>query len=782
MRFSSISFRGQILIGCIFALVATNTPLIVVEVARNREIQKENLQETANHLAGTMGRTLALPLWDFNYHFLEELVNGLATDDFVEGAVLEASTGERLAEFSREAKRPETWADTEISEPIVYLNGTESVELGTLTIQFSGLPAAAASKDFMMSRIASLILQCLLTSFSLYIVLGAVLNPLRTLIDSIRKIENGELDQEVRDIDRADEIGRVALALDQLRKGEKVIAAARTKKDTQTTRERRRMLLALKSTDDGVIVVDEHDNIVLQNDRSSEFFGRLERGASIELIPSLSGLRHSDPLVGYAVKIVERDGIKRAIRIRQDTIRDEAGADLGQVFLASDVSEQLRQQERADYLANHDGLTKLPNRRSLETAQKEIGDGPCGLLLCDLDRFKQVNDSLGHAVGDAVLQEFAAILRNLISDDMMPIRLGGDEFAVFSTHDECKSRLEAVGGGLQDALSAPVLIDGRPVDFGVSLGLACIPDDAKTADELMQIADAALYEAKKEGRSRLVVADPEMRKVASRRKMIETTLTESLSGSGGPVPVFQMQTDSQTNEIVGFEALARWTLPNGEAVSPNEFIPIAEETGLVAPLTAKILNLSCGVAKTLRENGFSGRVSVNASPTLFDGTLSALVASALAETGCDPSALEIEITEQVILAERSDTLAEIEALRWSGISVALDDFGMGYSSLSYLRRYPVDKIKIDRSFVSELSQSNATQKIVRAIVELARALDLGVVAEGAETEQERDLLRSSGVDTIQGWVDGKPLPIEKVLETALAHMQRAQQNFRKTAG
>lgn len=782
MRFSNLSFRAQVLMGCIAALVLTNTPLIAYEILRERGNQKEYLHETADQMVGNMARIVALPLWDFNYPFLEDLIDGLAADGVVESAALQTEAGEVIARFSRTPERPETWADTLISEPVTYQDGAELVELGTLTIRFSGAPAAAAAKDFALSRITSFALLCALSTLSLFVVLGAVLNPLRNLVASIRKIENGEIDSAVKDIDRADEIGRVAVALDQLRLVEQEVHAARAEKDTQTMRERRRMLLALQSTDDGVIVTDENDRVVLQNDRSAEFFGRLEKGASIDRIPTLAGLRESGRLEGDAVHMVERDGTTRAFRVRLDTIRDEAGSDLGQVILASDVTEQLRQQERADYLARHDGLTGLPNRRSLELALQGIGKRGGGLLLCDLDRFKQVNDTLGHSVGDALLRKFASILRDLADEDMMPVRLGGDEFAIFSTHENCRERLQRVGAEILRALSSPLPIDGRPVDFGASLGLACMPDDASTADELLQMADVALYRAKNDGRGRLCVAEPEMRQAASRRQMIEATLRNNLDGGEGPLPVFQKQTDTQTKDIVGFEALARWRLPTGDVIGPDEFIPIAEDAGLIAPLTGRILDLSCGLAKTLQERGFHGRVSVNASPMLFDGTISELVATALSKTGCDPCTLEIEITEQVVLSDRTEVLAEIEALRRQGISVALDDFGMGYSSLSYLKRFPVDKIKIDRAFVAEISRCTETYAIVRAIVELSRALGLRVTAEGAETEKDREILGSCGVDTIQGWVDGKPVHSDKAIEIAGAEVERLAPKLQRARG
>lgn len=347
--------------------------------------------------------------------------------------------------------------------------------------------------------------------------------------------------------------------------------------------------------------------------------------------------------------------------------------------------------------------------------------------------------------------------------------------------DACKSRLEMLGTCLLQLPSTPLVVMGKTVEAGVSLGVACMPDDADTTAEMLQMADVALYKAKEDGRGRLCVVDDLLRQSVSRQRIIEEALRADLDRGEGLTPVFQKQTCAVTKQVTGFEALARWHLPDGAVVPPDEFIAIVEESGLIEPLTRRILLKSCEFACELAGLGFEGRIAVNASPLLFDGTIMHLVADAMDVTGCEARMLEMEITEQVVLSDRGATLDEIRDLRALGVTVAFDDFGMGYSSLSYLQRFPVDKIKIDRAFVGRISKSPETLAIIQAIVDLSRALGMRVTAEGAETSEDRHMLEGCGVDTIQDWIDGKPMTRKQILEdTSLLTPAHQDQALRST--
>jgi diguanylate cyclase (GGDEF)-like protein len=408
-------------------------------------------------------------------------------------------------------------------------------------------------------------------------------------------------------------------------------------------------------------------------------------------------------------------------------------------------------------LAAIDPLTGLANRRSFQLAlQRAFTDqaGSAALLLLDIDRFKTINDSLGHQVGDTLLGLVAQRLKAGLRPADHLARLGGDEFAILLRPAEAGAPLAERLLGL---LAEPYLVRGHAVTAGMSIGLALAPQDADTPDLLLKRAELALYAAKEEGRGRAVRFDPEMDKRAEARLSLETDLRQALAFGQFELH-YQPLLDLETEQLSGFEALLRWPHPTRGLVSPAEFIPLAEEIGLIVPLGEWVLREACRTARTWPE-GVSVAVNVSARQFADGPRLVRAVRHALEESGLPGTRLEIEITESVFIANVPDTLATLHQLRALGIRIAMDDFGTGYSSLSQLRSFPFDKIKIDRFFLSRLEASEENNlAVVRAIASLGRTLGMVVTAEGVETARQAELVRESGGHQIQGYWISKPLP------------------------
>jgi diguanylate cyclase (GGDEF)-like protein len=439
-------------------------------------------------------------------------------------------------------------------------------------------------------------------------------------------------------------------------------------------------------------------------------------------------------------------------------------ADGGWVSTYDDVTERRQAESRISYMANHDPLTDLPNRSFLRdrlshlllaTAKEETGSGrTLALLLLDLDRFKEINDTLGHAAGDGLLRVVAERLRNLVGGEDLVARLGGDEFAILHSVDNPESAAE-LSQRIIDALIMPYDLEGHQANIGASIGISLAPTDGLDSEVLLRCADLALYRAKSRGRGGFVFFESEMTAAAQHRRVLELELREALI-HGQFEAYYQPQFNAQTGDVTGAEALIRWHHPVRGIVGPNEFISIAEEVGLIVPIGEWMMRQACGEAARWREGM---RVAVNISPAQFRGDhLAEMVISALAAGGLSPTQLELEITESVLLEETDATLRTLHQLRSFGIRVSLDDFGTGYSSLSYLRSFPFDKIKIDRSFVREVTASANGAAIVRAIAGLGASLGMEITAEGVETREQLDLIRREGCTDAQGYYFSPPRP------------------------
>jgi diguanylate cyclase (GGDEF)-like protein len=382
------------------------------------------------------------------------------------------------------------------------------------------------------------------------------------------------------------------------------------------------------------------------------------------------------------------------------------------------------------------------------------------VLCLDLDNFKTINDTLGHPIGDKLLRGVAERLRCAVGPDDTIARLGGDEFAILQSATSPYAA-EALAGRLVEVLSTPIVVDGHEINTGISVGIALAPNDGTAADDLMKCADLALYRAKAEGRSLFRFFEPEMDARIQARRALEVDLRRALA-SGEFHLVYQPLLNLAANELTGMEALLRWNSSERSAVTPAEFIPVAEETGLIVPLGEWVLRRACAEAAQWPD---SVRVAVNLSPVQFRNRgLVTTVTQALAAAGLSPARLEIEITEAALLQKDEMTVAMLHQLRALGVRISMDDFGTGYSSLSYLRSFPFDKIKIDRSFIADIERNGDSEAIIRAIAELGASLGIETTAEGIETEEQLELVRRAGCTEVQGYLLSQPRAAADVLD------------------
>ncbi len=430
-----------------------------------------------------------------------------------------------------------------------------------------------------------------------------------------------------------------------------------------------------------------------------------------------------------------------------------------------DVTERRRAEARIAHMAHHDALTDLPNRtvfsqRLNEALARVRRDRErIAVLWVDLDHFKTVNNSFGHSVGDRLLKAAAQRLCNASGEGALVARLGGDEFAVLLESVSTPNDAGAVAERLIEALSVPFEFAGTEMTVGTSVGIVLYPGDGQSAEELLRNADLALYRAKADGRGTHHFFEPEMDRQAQKRRGLERDLRKGLM-RGEFELYYQPLIDLASERVTAFEALLRWNHPERGMVPPVEFISVAEETGLITPLGEWVLQSACSEAATWPDDV---KIAVNLSPLQFrNRNLVAAVINALARSGLAPGRLELEITESVLLAETDSNIATLHQLRALGVRISMDDFGTGYSSLGYLRSFPFDKIKIDRSFVSEIAQDEDCAAIIRAISGLGRSLRIRTTAEGVETAAQLGRLRDEGCTEVQGYYFSPPRPASEV--------------------
>ena len=529
----------------------------------------------------------------------------------------------------------------------------------------------------------------------------------------------------------------------------------------QMRRDRERLRELAGVALEGLAVCD--GEVITTANRSLEILSGMNQAQLINcrLTRLLPGLVASDlpEQEEREAELVGADGQSVPVRVLRKEI--SLGHKRQTVIAFRDQRERLRSEARLRTLAFTDAVTGLPNRARFGdllahcVAALREQEGGFAVLMLDLDRFKFVNDTLGHAMGDELLRKVASRLQSALAEGDVVARFGGDEFAILLLDKAAVSDPEAVAARLVAAIDRAFLLNTQLVHVGVSVGIAIGRQDGHHGDELLRHADLALYKAKAEGKGTFRLFEPAMAARMQARSRLEADMRRALTADEFEIH-YQPLVDSQTGEVTAAEALVRWRHPEHGLISPAEFIPLAEETGLIMQLGAWVLHTACTHAA-----GWSStiKLAVNLSPVQFrDDRLPEMVASILSATGLPAGRLELEITEGVMLEDETRTLALLTNLKAVGVSLAMDDFGTGYSSLSYLRRFPFSKIKIDRSFIRMLPQDNESAAIVRAIITMGACLGMTTTVEGVETAEQFDFVASERCDQVQGYLVSRPLP------------------------
>jgi diguanylate cyclase (GGDEF)-like protein len=487
---------------------------------------------------------------------------------------------------------------------------------------------------------------------------------------------------------------------------------------------------------------------------------RGDQGARRAGAAALATIASRDAFSEILLSIPMAEGI-RSIELSARPTLSKQGRFTGYHGVGSDVTAARQAADRIAHMARHDALTGLPNRLQLmddlgnALKQAKTREGQCALLLVDLDRFKTINDSLGHVAGDHLLQQVSRSFETVISDEMTAGRLGGDEFAIVIPHFESRDELEQICLALVSALQGPFLYREQRLFVGASVGVAIGPRDGDTVEEIIRNADLALYRAKAGSGNDICFYEPALHARAEERRRIELALHGAMD-SGEFSLAYQPVVLAQSGEISSFEALLRWHHPELGQIPPTKFIPIAEETGMLGRIGEWVLRTACKEAASWPEDI---GIAVNVSPRqLRDPGFIVTLVSALTQAGLNPSRLELEVTETVFLELTSATQKVLEQIQHLGVKLAMDDFGTGYSSLGYLRRADFDTLKIDRSFVQSISAEDPeSTAIVRAVVALAGSLGMKTVAEGVATTEQLALVRALGCDRIQGYIFSRPV-------------------------
>jgi diguanylate cyclase (GGDEF)-like protein len=539
----------------------------------------------------------------------------------------------------------------------------------------------------------------------------------------------------------------------------------------------KRFDVALANMSQGLCLYDADNRLQVFNRRFCEIFrlpsARIAVGMPLEEVIALSVavgnyMTRADQRLTDARKLIgRREPATTILDLSDDRVVALAHQPLhegGWVETYEDVTERIQSEAKIVYMARHDALTGLPNRLLFaERAEQALGLSGRGdmfaLLMLDLDHFKQVNDTLGHPIGDALLRAVAERLSACIREVDTVARLGGDEFAIVLGGLSGPDDATILARRIVDAMKMPFEIEGHRVTIGVSIGISMAPGDGTSYGKLLKSADVALYKAKADGRDTWRFFEVEMDARLQVRRALEIDLREALAHSWFELyyqPVF----DLKRNRVGGFEALLRWNHPVRGMISPSEFIPIAEEIGLITQLGEWVLKQACREAQSWPSDV---RIAVNVSPAQFrNGQLGSAVTEALAQSGLAPSRLDLEITESVILANTGSTMETLQKIRALGVKISMDDFGTGYSSLSYLRSFPFDKVKIDQSFTRDLDSKADSSVIVRAIIGLCKSLGMRVTAEGVETQAQLDFLFGEGCSEAQGYYFSRAVPAKDV--------------------
>ena len=561
--------------------------------------------------------------------------------------------------------------------------------------------------------------------------------------------------------------------------------------------EKKQLAITLKSIGDGVISIDASGDVTFINPVAQRLTGFSEKEAlskPIELVmdlrdtatdeallnPALYTLEVKRPVaMSYDAILISRHGQRFRVEDTASPIIDDDGSLKGAVIVFQDVSEAVEMAVKMTHLTNHDQLTGLPNRvllhdRVVQAITRSFHSRQSiALLLIDIDNFKYLNDSLGHQVGDFVISSVAKRLNNIIDDRVTLARVGGDEFACLLTAEDSHVGADVVAAEFLKTAREPIEIDGISHQLSLSIGISFYPQDAVNAEEMMRHADTAMYRAKSKGKDRFSFFSNDLQRAMHNRLDMELKLRRAIEANSLAV-YLQPKYDFESKQVVGAESLVRLIDENGEVISPDQFIPLAEETGLIHQLGKQVLQKSCEFVASCSPHTSDFKIAVNvAAKQLENPNFAAEVQAIIKGAGIAPESIELEVTESALMHDFEQTRLILESLSALNVTLALDDFGTGYSSLSYLRQFPLNVLKIDRSFVIDMDDEQQALDIVTAIVRLALSLNMTIVAEGIETMSQFNALQALGCHLGQGYFLHKPIAMADFFDKFIANIEVA---------
>jgi diguanylate cyclase (GGDEF)-like protein/PAS domain S-box-containing protein len=550
--------------------------------------------------------------------------------------------------------------------------------------------------------------------------------------------------------------------------------------------EKEQLRITLDSIADGVISTDANACITYLNPVAQRLTGWSQitaKGRHIEDVmvlqdattknksinPLTVALKENRPVaMAINTQLVSKQGMEHRVEDSAAPILDKNNNQCGAVMVFQDVSETLALSVQMTYLSHHDQLTALPNRVLLHDrlmqslARANFNNSKVSLLLLDLDKFKYINDAMGHHIGDEIIAHIGHSLDKFTCNDITVARVGGDEFALVVPHGKRIESIEVLVSQVLEAVGKPFRVGGEEYVLSASLGISVYPDDAQNVEEILRHADSAMYKAKQIAANSYCYFSQDLQDDMNKRIEVGNCLRKAIEANSLDVH-YQPKYNLASSEVIGAEALVRLKSHTGEFISPIHFIGYAEESGLIHILGEQVLEKSCIAAKHWLDNGFPKKVAVNVSAKQFmSSTLVDTVAMVLEKTGLPSRYLELEVTESALIDSYDQTINQLKAIADMGVSLALDDFGTGYSSLSYLRLFPLHVLKIDQSFVRDMLSDSQSLDIVTAIVDLANSLKLKIVAEGIETIDQKNKLQALGCEIGQGYLLSKPMPFEQI--------------------
>ncbi len=776
LRFSvpvgMMSIRAKILMGCLALAMLTAV------LGAYTQLAQQQLAGLATTIYDDAFLGLSY-LRSAQVHFvdLSRKTGEIALDQSAIAAILDDLSVARERAMSAEGKQGVDALQSRIAAASVKDLVSIKAEFESVVETFAGdgfryrhsvgkIVAAQAQRGWV--AIAGLLLAALVITV---IVARMIAPPIQRAVRIAQAIADGRLDNEIAvsghgetaDLLRALAImqGNIAAAMGRIHA---FMADQASNHQSELVVQHAKLEAALENMNQGLCLFDCHDRLVIANRRFAEMFGAPETGASAAAVLNSSGLiglmklSQTDSTSVFSCSLP--DG--RNIAVTQRPVR--AG---GWVATYEDTTERRAAEARLTHLARHDQLTGLANRVVFHEHMRQArADATVAVLCLNLDRFKAVNDALGHAAGDTVLRTVAQRLRECTRDTDLIVRLGGDEFAIVQSSVKQPAAATALAHRLISALSQPIDVNQQQVVIGTSIGVVLSDAASDTGEVLLRSADIALYRAKSDGRGAFCFFEAEMDVLVQTRRRLELELRSALALEQFEL-FYQPLMNADLGGIEGFEALIRWRHPDRGLVSPALFIPVAEEIGLIGALGEWVISKACFEAAKWPG---SVKVAVNLSPAQFrHRSIAEHVQAALELSGLPAGRLELEITESVLLQDDADVMRTLFALRALGVRISMDDFGTGYSSLSYLRRFPFDKIKIDQSFVQGMASHDDCRAIVRAVIGLGQSLNIAVNAEGVETAEQWNALRAEGCNQVQGFLFSKPRPSDEILEMLAEH-------------